>query len=73
MDSRKEHRPKNNVVDMAAATGIKLLTEEQYRELRKLGEFDTKTSSWLKSSFTYFLGVFCVCFEALCKLVKRWL
>jgi hypothetical protein len=50
-ESRKEHKPKNNVIDMAAAMGIELLTEEQYRELiRLLGtEFDTKTSSWLKT------------------------
>jgi hypothetical protein len=49
LDSRKEHKPKNNAVDMAAAMGIELLTEEQYRELQKLGNFDTKTSSWLKA------------------------
>ncbi|MGA2028747.1 MAG: DUF4256 domain-containing protein [Verrucomicrobiota bacterium] len=47
LDSRKEHKPKNNVVDMAAAMGIELLTEEQYFELQKLGEFDTKSSSWI--------------------------
>lgn len=47
LDSRKEHKPKNNAVDMAAAMGIELLTEEQYRELQKLGKFDTKTSSWI--------------------------
>jgi Protein of unknown function (DUF4256) len=47
LDSRKEHKPKNNVMDMAAAMGIELLTEEQYFELQKLGEFDTKTSSWI--------------------------
>jgi uncharacterized protein DUF4256 len=47
LDSRKEHKPKNSVVDMAAAMGIELLTEEQYFELQKLGEFDTKTSSWI--------------------------
>lgn len=47
--SRKEHKPKNSAVDMAAAMGIELLTEEQYRELQKLGEFDTKTSSWVKT------------------------
>src|SRR5271168_5219982 len=41
LDSRKEHKPKNSVMDMAAAMGIDLLTEEQYRELQKLGEFDT--------------------------------
>jgi hypothetical protein len=49
LDSRKEHKPKNNAIDMAAAMGIELLTEEQYRELQKLGEFDTKTSSWVKT------------------------
>ena len=47
LDSRKEHKPKNSVVDMAAAMGVELLTEEQYFELQKLGEFDTKTSSWI--------------------------
>ena len=47
LDSRKEHKPKNNAIDMAAAMGIELLTEEQYRELQKLGDFDTKTSSWV--------------------------
>jgi hypothetical protein len=47
LDSRKEHKPKNSVVDLAAAMGIELLTEEQYFELQKLGEFDTKTSSWI--------------------------
>jgi hypothetical protein len=49
LDSRKEAKPKNSVTDMAGAMGIELLTEEQYRELQKLGEFDTKTSSWLKT------------------------
>jgi hypothetical protein len=49
LDSRKEHKPKDNAMDMAAAIGIELLTEEQYRELQKLGEFDTKTSSWVKT------------------------
>jgi hypothetical protein len=47
LESRKEHKPKNNATDMAAALGIELLTEEQYRELQKLGNFDTKTSSWI--------------------------
>jgi hypothetical protein len=47
LDSRKEHKPKNSVMDMAAAMSIELLTEEQYFELQKLGEFDTKTSSWI--------------------------
>jgi len=47
--SRKEHKPKSSALDMAAAMGIELLTEEQYRELQKLGEFDTKTSNWLKT------------------------
>lgn len=49
LESRKEHRPQNNAIDMAAEIGIELLTEEQYRELQKLGEFDTKTSSWIKT------------------------
>jgi hypothetical protein len=49
LDSRKQAKPKNNAVDVAMAMGIELLTEEQYRDLQKLGEFDTKTSSWLKS------------------------
>ena len=47
--SRKENKPKNNAMDMAAAIGIKLLTEEQYRELQQLGNFDTKTSSWIQT------------------------
>ena len=47
--SRKENKPENNAIDMAAAIGITLLTEEQYRELQKLGNFDTKTSSWVKT------------------------
>jgi len=49
LDSRKEHKPENNAIDMAAAMGIELLTEEQYRELQKLGNFDTKTSIWVKT------------------------
>ena len=49
LESRKEHKPKNNAVDIAAAMGIALVTEEQYRELQKLGEFDLKTSSWIKT------------------------
>ena len=49
LDSRKEHKPENSVLDMAAAMGIELLTEEQYFELQKLGEFDKKTSSWVKT------------------------
>jgi hypothetical protein len=49
LDSRKEHKPKNSVTDMAAALGIELLTEEQYLELQKLGVFDTKSSSWIKT------------------------
>jgi hypothetical protein len=47
LQSRKENKPKNNALDTAAAIGIELLTEEQYRELQKLGNFDTKTSSWV--------------------------
>jgi hypothetical protein len=49
LESRKEHKPANNAIDMADAMGIELLTEEQYRELQKLGAFDTKTSSWVKT------------------------
>ena len=49
LESRKEHKPENNALDMAAAMGIELLTEEQYRELQKHGNFDTKTSSWVKT------------------------
>lgn len=49
LDARKENKPKNNAVEMAAAMGIELLTEEQYRELQKLGTFDAKTSSWVKT------------------------
>jgi len=48
-ESRKEHKPENTAVDMAAAMGIEILMEEQYRELQKLGSFDTKTSSWVKT------------------------
>jgi len=47
LESRKEHQPENNAIDMAAAIGIELLTEEQYRFLQQLGNFDTKTSSWI--------------------------
>jgi hypothetical protein len=47
LESRKEHKPANNALDMAASMGIELLTEEQYRELQTLGDFDTKTSSWI--------------------------
>lgn len=49
LESRKEHKPQNNAMDLAAAMGVELLTEEQYLDLQKLGEFDTKTSSWLKT------------------------
>jgi len=49
LESRKEHKPENNAIDMATAMGIELLTEEQYRELQKLGNFDTKSSSWVKT------------------------
>ncbi len=49
LDSRKEHKPKSSAMDMAAAMGAELLTEEQYQELQKLGAFDTKSSSWLKT------------------------
>jgi hypothetical protein len=49
LESRKEHKPQNNTIDMAAAMGIELLTEEQYRELQELGEYDMKTSSWVQT------------------------
>jgi hypothetical protein len=49
LDSRKEAKPRDNAMDMAAAMGAELLTEEQYRELQKLGDFDAKTSSWVKT------------------------
>lgn len=49
LDSRKEHKPKNSVMDLATAIGIELLTEAQYRDLQKLGEFDMKTSSWVQT------------------------
>lgn len=49
LESRKEHKPADNALDMAAAMGIELLTEEQYRELQSLGKFDLKTSSWIKT------------------------
>jgi hypothetical protein len=49
LESRKEHKPENTAVDMAAAMGIELLTEEQYLALQKLGDFDTKTSSWVRT------------------------
>jgi hypothetical protein len=49
LDSRKEHKPENSAMDMAKEMGIELLDEEQYRDLQKLGKFDTKTSSWIKT------------------------
>jgi hypothetical protein len=49
LNARKENKPKGSAMDMAAAMGVELLTEEQYRELQKLGNFDTKTSSWVKT------------------------
>jgi len=49
LESRKAHKPENNAMDMAAAMGIEILTEEQYRALQELGDFDTKTSSWVKT------------------------
>ena len=49
LESRKENKPEGNAVDMASAMGVELLSEEQYRELQKLGEFDLKTSSWVKT------------------------
>ncbi|EKO63074.1 DUF4256 domain-containing protein [Leptospira kirschneri] len=49
LESRKEHKPKDNALDMATSMGIEILAEEQYRELQKFGKFDTKTSSWIKT------------------------
>ena len=49
LDSRKENKPKGSALDIAHAMGVEILTEEQYRELQNLGEFDTKTSSWVKT------------------------
>jgi hypothetical protein len=49
LESRKEHKPEDSAIDMAATMGIELLTEEQYRELQRLGKFETKTSSWVKT------------------------
>jgi hypothetical protein len=49
LNSRKEHKPKDSAIDAAAAMGIELLTEDQYRQLQKLGEFDAKTSSWVQT------------------------
>jgi len=49
LESRKEHKPADSAIGMAAAMGIEILTEEEYRQLQKLGEFDTKTSSWIKT------------------------
>ncbi len=49
LESRKEHKPKNSAMDMAAEMGIEILSEEQYRALQQLGEFDTKTSSWVQT------------------------
>ncbi len=50
LDSRKEHKPKDSAVEMASSMGIELLTEEEYRQLQTLGEFDLKTSSWIKTN-----------------------
>jgi hypothetical protein len=49
LESRKQHKPENNALDVAASMGIELLTEDQYRELQRLGAFDTKTSSWIRT------------------------
>ena len=49
LDARKENKPKNSVIDVATAMGVQLLSEAQYRELQKLGKFDTKTSSWIQT------------------------
>jgi hypothetical protein len=51
LESRKKHKPENSVIDVATAMGINLLTEDQYRPLQKLGDFDTKTSSWVQTPF----------------------
>ena len=53
LESRKEHRPKNTAIDMATAMGVELLTEEQYHQLQKLGEFDTKTTTWVKTPLIF--------------------
>ena len=53
LESRKKHKPENNAMDMATAMGIELLTEEQYRELQKIGNFDMKTSSWVQTPATF--------------------
>ena len=53
LESRKKHKPENNAIDMATAMGIELLTEEQYRALQKLGNFDLKTSSWVQTPLCY--------------------
>ncbi len=52
LNERKEHKPENSAMDVATAMGIEILTEEQYRELQELGEFDLKTSSWVQTSDT---------------------
>jgi hypothetical protein len=49
LDARKEHKPRDSAIEMAAAIGIEILTEEQYRALQMLGEFDTRTSSWVRT------------------------
>ena len=49
LESRKEHKPENSAIEMAAEMGIEILSEEQYRDLQQLGKFDTKTSSWVKT------------------------
>jgi len=51
LESREEHKPENSAVDMATAMGVEILTEKQYRMMQKLGEFDTKTSSWIQTPF----------------------
>lgn len=64
LESRKKHKAENNAIDMATDMGIEILTEEEYRELQKLGNFDTKTSSWVKTpSNIRKLGgaIFCDC------------
>ena len=75
LESRKKHKPENNAIDMATAMGIELLTEEQYRELQKLGNFDMKTSSWVQTpSDIRKLGgaIFCDRRYGHCLRVPQW-
>ena len=75
LESRKKHKPENNAIDMATAMGIELLTEEQYRELQKLGNFDMKTSSWVQTPAAIRnLGgaIFCDLSLRHCLCVPQW-